>query len=82
MVQGPSKCGARMADKEGHKLHLPFTSFFFRAAMRGEYFSVFLSNLMSQPSSMQKPISTRMRVHCFLLQEIGSEEGVSGTPLA
>ncbi len=35
------------------------------AATRGEYFSVFLSNLMSQPRSLQKPISTRMRVHCF-----------------
>ena len=53
-----------------------------RAAMRGEYFSVFLSNLTSQPRSLQKPISTRMRVHCILLKEVGSGEGVFGTPLA
>jgi len=39
-----------------------------RAAMRGEYFSVFLSNLMSQPRSLQKPISTRIRVHCFFVE--------------
>jgi hypothetical protein len=36
--------------------------YFLRAAMRGEYFSVFLSNFTSQPRSFQKPISTRMRV--------------------
>ena len=53
-----------------------------RAAIRGEYFSVFSSNLMSQPRFMQKPISTRMRVHCILLKEVGSGEGGFGTPLA
>ncbi len=36
-----------------------------RAAMRREYFSVFLSNLTSQPRSLHKPISTLIRVHCL-----------------
>jgi len=31
-----------------------------RAAMRGEYFLVFLSNLTSQPRFLKKPISTMM----------------------
>ncbi len=53
-----------------------------RAAMRGEYFWVFSSNLMSQPRSLHNPISMMMRVYCFLLKEVGSREGVSGTPLA
>ena len=53
-----------------------------RAAKRGEYFSVFFSSLMSQPRFLQKPISTMMRVHCFLSKEAGSGEGASGTPLA
>ena len=56
--------------------------YFVRAAMREEYFSVFLLCLMSQPRSLHKQISTRMRVHCFLLKEVGSGEEVSGTPLA
>ena len=56
--------------------------YFLRAAMRGEYFSVFLSNLTSHQRSLQKPISTRMSVHCFLSKEVGPGEGVSGTPLA
>ncbi len=56
--------------------------YFLRAAMRGENFSVFSSNLMSQPRSLQNPISMMMRVHCFLLKEVGSGEGVFGTPLA
>ena len=56
--------------------------YFLRAAIRGKYFSIFLSNLTSQPRSVQKPISTMMRVHYFLLKEVGSGEGVFGTPLA
>jgi hypothetical protein len=32
--------------------------YFLRAAMRGEYFSVFSSYLMSQPKSLHNPIST------------------------
>ena len=53
-----------------------------RAAKRREYFSVFFSNLMSQPRSMHKPISTMMRVHCFLSTKVVSGEASSGTPLA
>jgi hypothetical protein len=53
-----------------------------RAAMRREYFSVFLSNLMSQPRSLQKLISTMMRVYYLMSKEVGSGEGASGTPLA
>ena len=56
--------------------------YFLRTAIRGEHFSVFSSSLMSQPRSLQKPISTRMRVHYILLKEVGSGEGVFGTPLA
>ena len=56
--------------------------YFLRAAMRGEYFSVFSSNLMSQPRSLHNPISMMMRVHCILLKEVGSGEGVFGTPHA
>ncbi len=52
-----------------------------RAAIRGEYFVIFSSNLSSQPRSLQKPISTMMRVH-YLSKEVGSGEGVSGTPRA
>jgi hypothetical protein len=36
--------------------------------MRGEYLSVLLSNLASQLRTMQKPISTRMRVLCFFVE--------------
>jgi len=53
-----------------------------RATVRGEYFWVFFSILMSQPRSLQKPISTMMRVHCFLSKELGSGEGAFRTPLA
>jgi hypothetical protein len=53
-----------------------------RAVKRGEYFSVFFSNLMPQPRSLQKPISTMMRVHGNLSKEVGSGEGASGTTLA
>jgi len=56
--------------------------YFLRAAMRGEYFAVFSSHLTSQPRSLQTPISTMMRVDYVLLKEVGSGEGVFGTPLA
>ena len=80
MIQGPSQGGTRVADREGHKLNP--SPVFSEGRDEGGYFSVFLSNLMSQPRSVQKLISTRMRVHCFLLKEVGSGKGVSGTPLA
>ena len=80
MVRCLGERGARVADGDGHKLHP--SSVFSEGRDEGEYFSVFLSNLMSQPRSLQKPISTRMRVHCILLTEVGSGEGVFGTPLA
>ena len=53
-----------------------------RATKTGEYFSVFFSNFVSQLKSMHKPISTMMRMHCFMSKEVGSGEGLSGTPLA
>ncbi len=53
-----------------------------RAAMKGEYFSVVLSNLAAQPRSLQKPISMMIRVHYFVSKQVGSGKGVSGTPLA
>ena len=57
--------------------------YFLRAAMRGRgYFSGFFSILMSRPKSLEKHISMRMMVACFLLNEIGSREGEFGTPLA
>ena len=54
VLEGPRKCGTGMADREGHNLH-PFPVFS-EGRDEGEYFSVFLSNLMSQPRSLQKPI--------------------------
>jgi hypothetical protein len=66
----------------GKVINCILPQYLLRAAMRRGYFSVFLSDLMSQPRSMQKPISMMMRVHSFLSKEVGSEEGVSGTPLA
>jgi hypothetical protein len=66
----------------GTAINSTLPQYLLRAAMRGEYFSVFLSNLMSQPRSLQNPISTMMRVHCLLSKEVGSGEGVFGTPLA
>ena len=56
--------------------------YFLRAAKRGRYFSFFFSNIMSQPRSMQKPISTMMRVDFIVSMEIGSGEGVLGIPHA
>ena len=53
-----------------------------RTAMRGEYFSVFFSILMSQPRSLQKAVSTMMRVNCFVTKEVRSGEGAFGVPLA
>ncbi len=68
-----------MTDGKGNELH-PFP-YLLRAANRGEYFSVFFSSFVSQPMSLQKPISTMMRVHCFLSKEVGSGEVASGIPL-
>ena len=42
-----------------------------RAAMRGEYFLVLASILVLQPISLQKPVSTMMRVHDFVLKDDG-----------
>ncbi len=55
---------------------------FSRTAIRGEYFSVFSASLMSQPRSLQKPISIMILVQCFLLKEVGSREGESGSSFA
>ena len=66
----------------GKAMNSTRSQYFLRDAMRGEYFSVFLSILMSRPRSLQKPISTMTRVHSFLSKEVGSGEGVSGIPLA
>ena len=52
------------------------------AKRRGEDFLFFFSNLMSQPRSLHTPISTMLRVHFFLSNEVGSGEGVSRTSLA
>jgi hypothetical protein len=53
-----------------------------RAAMRGDYFLVLASIWFLQPRSLQKPISTIMRVQYFLLKDDGSGCGESGTHLA
>ena len=58
-----------------------FPRYFLRAEMRGEYFVVFFTILLSQPKSLQKSISTRMRVRCVLLNEVGSGEGEPGISL-
>ncbi len=73
MVEGLGERGIRVADKEGNELHPCLVSYEGRNV--GEYFSVFFSILLSQPSSLQKPISTMTRVHCFPSKEIGSEGG-------
>ena len=48
-----------------------------RAAMMGGYFLVLAYSLVSQPRSMQKPISMTMRVHAYLLKEVWSGCGKS-----
>jgi hypothetical protein len=48
--------------------------------MRGVFLGFFAS-LMSQPKSLQKAISARMRVHCALLNRVCYGEGESGTHL-
>jgi hypothetical protein len=78
VVEVFGECDARVADEEGDELHS--SRYFLRDAIRGEYFSFSPSILMSQPKSMHKPISTMMRVHCFLSNEVGSSEGEFGTP--
>ena len=55
---------------------------FLRAAMGGMDLLVLASSLSSHPRSQQIPISTTIRVQSFLLKEVGSGEGESGTPLA
>jgi hypothetical protein len=52
----------------GKAMNSTLPQYFLRAAMRGEYFSVFLSILVSQPRSLQKPISMMMRVHCYFFK--------------
>ena len=70
MLEGPGKYGARVADGNGNELHpSPLVS---KGRDEGEYFSVFLSNLMPQPRSLQKTISMMMRVYCFLSKVVGS----------
>ena len=46
----------------GKAINSTCLQYLMRAAKRGEYFSVFFSNLMSQPKSLQKPVSTMTRV--------------------
>jgi len=53
-----------------------------RAVMKGKYFLVLASSLVSHPKSLQKPISIMMRVHAFLLKEVWSGFGESRTPPA
>ena len=50
VVEGPGEYGARVTDGEGNELHP--SPYLLRAAMKGEYFSVFFSILMSQPKSL------------------------------
>jgi hypothetical protein len=73
---GLGECSSRFANGEGDELHP--SQYFLRATKRGEYSSFFF---MSKPKSMQKPISTRMRVQYLLLGEVDSGVGESGTPL-
>ena len=72
--------GARVSDGEGDKLHP--SPVLLEACDEGGVFSIFFSILASQPKSLQKPISTRIRVHRVLLNEVYFGEGASGTPLA
>ena len=82
MVEGPGECGTRVADGKCNELPPSPMSSEGRDEGGGGYFSVFLSNLTSQPRSLQNPISTMMRVQFFLSKEVKSGEGVFGTPLA
>ncbi len=68
-----------MSDGEGDEFHP--SPVFLEGRDEGEYFSVFFTILISQPNSLQKPISTRINVHCVLLNEVLSRKGESGTPL-
>ena len=52
--------------------------YFLRAAMSGEYSSVFSASLMSQPMFLHKPISMMIMMQWFLLNEVAYREGESG----
>ncbi len=66
----------------GKAMNYTDPQYFLGAAMRGMYMLVLASSLSSHARSRQNPISTTMRVQCFLLKEVGSGEGESGNPLA
>ena len=51
-------------------------------ATKGVYLSVFSCSFEWHPKSLQKPISMRMRLHCFRSKSHGFNSGVSGIPLA
>ena len=76
----PCECGARVSDGEGDELHPSLVVH--EGRNDGGVFLGFFSILISQAKSLHKPISTRMRVQCFLSNEVRSGEGESGTPLA
>ncbi len=59
VFKDPCECGARVADGEGDELHpSPVVP---EGRNEGRVFLGLFSILMSQPKSLQKPISTRMR---------------------
>ncbi len=55
---------------------------FLSSMTRGMYLLVLVSRFSSHHRSRQNPISMMMRVRSFLLKDVGSGEGESGTPLA
>ena len=76
VVEGLVERDARVSDEEGDKLH---PSPIFLDPALPQNFGLF-AILMSLSKSLEKPTSTRMRVHVFLLNEVGSGEGESGPP--
>jgi len=64
------KRGAGVADREGDKFDSSPVSL--EGCDDGVYFLVLASSLESQPRSLQKPISTTMRVQSLVLKEVGS----------
>jgi hypothetical protein len=81
VVEGLGNRVTRVADGEGNELHPSPVSC--EGRNEGGYFSVFFSILLSQPRSLHMPISTMLRVQCFLSKEVGSGEGeFVGTSLA
>ena len=81
MVQGPSKCSALVADREGHKLH-PSPVFSEGRYEWGVLLSLLVELSVAAEVSAKAELDDNEGALFFWSKEVGSGEGVSGTPLA